>query len=34
MGYATAIAFVLFVILMVATLAQMRILNANQSDLA
>lgn len=34
MGYATAIAFVLFVILLVATLAQMRILNANQSDLA
>lgn len=34
MGYATAIAFVLFVILLIATLIQMRILNANQSDLA
>jgi multiple sugar transport system permease protein len=34
MGYATAIAVALFVILIVVTIAQMRILNANQSDLA
>ena len=34
MGYATAIAVALFVILIAVTIAQMRILNANQSDLA
>jgi len=34
MGYATAIAVALFIILIVVTIAQMRILNANQSDLA
>lgn len=34
MGYATAIAFVLFLILLIATLIQMRILNGNESDLA
>jgi multiple sugar transport system permease protein len=34
MGYATAIAFALFLILIIATIIQMRILNANESDLA
>ena len=34
MGYATAIAVVLFAILIVVTIVQMRILNANNSDLA
>ncbi|MCA9948785.1 MAG: sugar ABC transporter permease [Anaerolineales bacterium] len=34
MGYATAVAVVLFLILVIATLLQMRILNSGESDLA